>query len=86
MEKIRLGLAMCGSFCTFGRVLKVFRALTEKYDVQPIMSETAAHTDTRFGKAESFREVLEDYSGHDIIDSIPTAEPIGPKRCWMCWL
>ena len=80
MERIRLGLAMCGSFCTFNRVLQVFRRLTEKYDVVPIVSETAAHTDTRFGKAELFREVLEEYSGRDIIDSIPAAEPIGPKK------
>jgi len=80
MEKIRLGLALCGSFCTFSRVLEVFRGLTEKYDVIPIMSENAAHTDTRFGKAEHFREVLEEYSGREIIDNIVTAEPIGPKK------
>ena len=55
MEKIRLGLAMCGSFCTFSRVLETVRTLTETYDVYPIMSETAASTDTRFGKAEHFR-------------------------------
>ena len=80
MEKLRLGLAMCGSFCTFSRVLEVFRGLTEKYDVIPIMSENVAHTDTRFGKAEHFREVLEEYSGRDIIDTITAAEPIGPKK------
>ena len=80
MEKIRLGLAMCGSFCTFSRVLETVRTLTETYDVYPIMSETAASTDTRFGKAEHFREVLEEYSGHEIIDSIVSAEPIGPKK------
>ena len=45
-----VGFALCGSFCTFSRVLEVFRGLTEKYDVIPIMSENAAHTDTRFGK------------------------------------
>ena len=80
MEKIRLGLALCGSFCTFAQVLDAARSLTESYDVYPIMSEAAASTDTRFGKAAHFREVLEDYSGHEIIDSIVSAEPIGPKK------
>ncbi|MGI6028464.1 MAG: dipicolinate synthase subunit B [Candidatus Heteroscillospira sp.] len=80
MEKIRLGLALCGSFCTFSRVLAVARELTESYDVYPIMSETAASTDTRFGKAEHFIEALEEYSGHEIIDNIVSAEPIGPKK------
>ncbi|MGE4353683.1 MAG: dipicolinate synthase subunit B [Oscillospiraceae bacterium] len=80
MEKTRLGLALCGSFCTFAKVMDIARELSEKYDVIPIMSENSATTDTRFGKAELFRERLEDYSGHDIIDSIVAAEPIGPKK------
>jgi len=80
MEKVRLGFALCGSFCTFSRVMDVVRSLSETYDLIPIMSETAACTDTRFGKAAHFREILEDYSGHEIIDSIVSAEPIGPKK------
>ena len=80
MEKIKLGFAMCGSFCTFNKVLEVYRKLADSYELLPIMSETAANTDTRFGKAELFREVLEEYSGKNVIDTIALAEPIGPKK------
>ena len=53
-DKKRLGFALCGSFCTFKKVLAEMEKLTEIYDIIPIMSEGAAATDTRFGKAEDF--------------------------------
>ncbi len=80
MEKIKMGFALCGSFCTFAKIMEIVRALCEKFELIPIMSEISAVTDTRFGKAERFREILEDYSDHEIIDSIVSAEPIGPKK------
>lgn len=80
MGKIRLGLALTGSFCTFAKMMDLTRSLSTKYDLIPIMSECAASTDTRFGKIEHFREVLEEYSGHNIIDSVVSAEPIGPRK------
>lgn len=79
MERIRLGLALTGSFCTFEKTLETAAQLCEKYDVIPIMSERAAGTDTRFGKAERFKSGLEALSGKPVIDSITAAEPIGPK-------
>ena len=80
MEKIKLGFALCGSFCTFSEIMNVYRSLADKYELYPIMSENSAHTDTRFGKAENFREILEEYSGREIIDNIVAAEPMGPKK------
>ncbi len=80
MEKIRMGFALCGSFCTFAKIMDIVRSLCGKYSMYPIMSEISASTDTRFGKAERFREILEDYSDNEIIDSIVSAEPIGPKK------
>ena len=50
-QKLRIGLAMCGSFCTFDKVLTIAEALSDKYDITGILSETAANTDTRFGAA-----------------------------------
>ena len=50
MKKITLGLAMCGSFCTFSRVLDAFEALDrEIYDFVPVMSQISFETDSRFG-------------------------------------
>ena len=81
MEKPILGYAMCGSFCTFARALQQMRALKELgYEIVPVMSETAAHTDTRFGRASDFMWQIEDITGRPPICSIVEAEPIGPKK------
>ncbi len=80
MEKLRAGVALCGSYCTFKGAVDTFERLCGVYDVTPIMSERSAVTDTRFGKAEDFRERITSASGKEIVDSIVKAEPIGPKR------
>lgn len=81
MGKIRLGFAMCGSFCTFQKVLFEMQNLVkEGYDVFPILSETAYSTDTRFGKAVDFQKQIEEMTGHPIVHTIFGAEPIGPKK------
>ena len=78
-DKLRVGLAMCGSFCTFEKVLTIAEDLKDRYDLTAILSETAANTDTRFGKAADFMQRLEALTGKPVIHSIPDAEPIGPK-------
>ncbi len=81
MSKTSIGFAMCGSFCTFSKALVQMKKLVElKYDVLPIMSFTAANTDTRFGKAKEFTEEIEEITGKKIINTISAAEPIGPKK------
>ena len=81
MNRKTIGLAMCGSFCTFARVLDVFSALDrEQYDLVPIQSQAAYATDTRFGAAADFRARLEALCGRPIIHTIEEAEPIGPKK------
>lgn len=80
IEGKKIGFAVCGSFCTFSKVMPQVEALTRMgAEVYPIMSETAYSTDTRFGKAEDFRKFLTDTTGNIIINSVKTAEPIGPK-------
>ena len=49
--KKRLGLALCGSYCTYEKVFEAAEKLGDKYELIPIMSENAAETDTRFGAA-----------------------------------
>lgn len=78
MTKIRLGLALCGSYCTYDKAFEAAERLCAKYDVTPILSENAAKTDSRFGRAEEFRARLTALTGKPVIDSIPAAEPIGP--------
>ena len=78
-EKIRLGFAVCGSFCTFKRVLEELEKLAKEYDITPIMSTGAAFTDTRFGKAEDLRRRITEICGKEPITTIAGAEPIGPQ-------
>ncbi|MBQ4381642.1 MAG: dipicolinate synthase subunit B [Oscillospiraceae bacterium] len=79
MEKPKLGLALCGSFCTFEALFRVLPSLTETFEVIPIMSETAAGTDTRFGRAEDIKNRLRDLCGREPITTVTGAEPIGPR-------
>ena len=60
MKKRTLGLAMCGSFCTFSRVLDAFETLDQElYELVPIMSQASFETDSRFGPAAQFRARLD---------------------------
>ena len=77
-EKKRIGLAMCGSYCTYAEVFYHAEKLAEKYDIVPIMSDTAAETDSRFGAAAAHIKRLMNLSGKRVISSIAEAEPLGP--------
>ena len=80
-EEIRVGFAVTGSYCTFAQVFPVLEELAQTYGhVQPIFSERAAVTDTRFGNASRFVEWAERATGNRPILSIREAEPIGPKK------
>ena len=81
MSKIKLGFALCGSFCTFSKALKQIEKLNEMgYDVYPIFSEFAFRTDTRFYKAADYVASVEKICNKKAISTIYDAEPIGPKK------
>ncbi len=81
MTAVRVGFAMCGSFCTFSKALEQMEKLVSLgYEVIPIMSFNACTTDTRFGKAEDICHTIESLCNRKIIGSIKDAEPIGPKK------
>ena len=79
MKDLRVGVAMCGSYCTFAKAMDTIERLCGEYDVTPIMSENVSVTDSRFGKAADFRERFMSCTGKEIIDTIAKAEPIGPR-------
>ena len=76
----RLGLALCGSYCTYEKVLKEAEKLAADWDITAVMSETAACTDSRFGKAEDFIARLEELTGKPVMRTITAAERVGPER------
>lgn len=77
---LKLGFAICGSFCTFDTLLPVLEQLAETYDITPILSPAAYGTDTRFGPAADFLRAVRDICGRDPIATLEAAEPIGPKK------
>lgn len=78
---ISAGICMCGSFCTFSYVFEQLEILKKMgVDFTPVMSYSVLNTDTRFGKAEDFKNRLRNLSEKNIICSIEKAEPIGPQN------
>ncbi len=81
MEQITVGFAFCGSFCTLSKALAALEAVKARYEsVVPIVSETVAATDTRFGAAHDFMREMERICDRRVIDTVRAAEPIGPKK------
>ena len=81
MEQVKVGFACCGSFCTMSRAMEGMEALAREYgDIYPIVSETVAATDTRFGNAHDFMREMERICGRRVVSTVAAAEPIGPKK------
>ena len=81
MSNATVGFALCGSFCTFKKVIPQMKKLVDEgYKVIPIMSDTAYNTDTRFGKSMDFNKEIEEICKTEIVHTITGAEPIGPKE------
>ena len=78
MRKLRLGLALTGSYCSFGKLAAVLPQLCQEFDVLPIFSENA-QKDSRFGEAAAWLSLLEESTGRTAVTSIGCAEPLGPK-------
>jgi len=76
-----VGYALTGSHCTLEEVMpQIKRFVDAGANVVPIISNSVAMTDTRFGKAEDWKQQLKDLTGNDIIASIVDAEPLGPSK------
>ena len=80
MNKPRVGIALCGSYCTYDKLFSQLAVLADKYELVPIMSETAAATDTRFGTHADFISRLTSLCGAEPVHSIAEAEPLGPAK------
>ncbi len=73
--------ALCGSFCTFDKVLpQVERLVGMGTRVLPLLSFNAAGMDTRFGRAADWQHRLAEITGAEPIATLQGAEPLGPKN------
>ena len=73
-----IGYAFCGSFCTVAASILALKALAAEADVLPIISESFARFDTRFGKAGEIISEIEGICGKSAVRTIVDAEPLGP--------
>ena len=82
MNKIKVGFAICGSFCTISKAIEQMKLLVNsgEYDVLPIMSTNAYSLDTRFGNAKDIVKEIESICSKKVIHDLVSAEPIGPKN------
>lgn len=82
-NRIKIGFAITGSFCTFEKIKKIIEKMTkEGMELTPVFSENTRKIDSRFGKAEGFVEEIEQLVGKKGIYTIQEAEPIGPSGCF----
>ena len=80
---MKIGYAICGSFCTISRSLDTLAKLREERpgdEFVTIISNNAASFDTRFGRAADTVSRAAGICGRDAILSIVDAEPLGPRE------
>ena len=77
---MKIGYCICGSFCTHKNSLEVLKTLCAEHEVVPVLSETAAKTDTRFGTCGELIKKVTELCGRAPVMSIKDAEPLGPKE------
>jgi dipicolinate synthase subunit B len=81
LKELKLGVALCGSFCTFSKAIALIEELVALgINVFPIMSSNAYTLSTRFGEASEFNSEIEKITGKPIIHTLVDAEPLGPKN------
>lgn len=80
MNKKQVLFGICGSFCNHKKILDQLAKLTDRYDLTFVISENTAKLDTRFFQHAQFRKALSAFTTHDIIDTIPESEKVGPKN------
>ncbi len=81
LKGVKVGAAVCGSFCTFSRAFEQIQRLKELgCEITPIMSYNAYTLDTRFGTAQDNAARLYEITGKTVLHDITATEPIGPKK------
>ena len=77
----RAAFAVCGSFCTLGAaVAQAEQLVRQGWELLPVMSYAASGLNTRFGRADEWKERLETLTGHRVLDTLQDVEPLGPRQ------
>ena len=77
----RAAFAVCGSFCTLGAaVAQAEQLVRQGWELLPVMSYAASGLNTRFGRADEWKDRLETLTGHRVLDTLQDVEPLGPRQ------
>lgn len=77
---MKIGFAMCGSFCTFSNVFAAMETVASIHQVVPIFSHNVCTIDSRFGTAGEHWQRACGICGAEPLHTIAQVEPIGPKK------
>ena len=77
---MKIGFALCGSFCTYDKVFPAMEAIAKVHTLVPIFSDVSYTTDSRFGTCQQHIEQAEYICGNSVLHTIAQVEPIGPKK------
>lgn len=81
LKDIRVGFALTGSHCTLDEVMTQVKILiNEGASIIPIISTEVDSTDTRYGPANRWKEMLTEITGQPVINTMTGAEPVGPGK------
>lgn len=76
-----VAFAVCGSFCTLGAaVAQAEQLVRQGWELLPVMSYAASGMNTRFGRADEWKDRLETLTGHRVLDTLQDVEPLGPRQ------
>lgn len=77
---MKIGFALCGSFCTYSQIFPIMEELANEHTVTPIFSKESACVNSRFGMAADHIEKASRICGTNPMLTIEDVEPIGPKK------
>ena len=76
-----VAFGVCGSFCTLGTAVSQAEQLVRQgWELLPVMSFAASGLNTRFGRAEEWKQRLEQLTGRPVLDTLQGVEPLGPRQ------
>lgn len=76
-----VAFVVCGSFCTLGAaVAQAEQLVRQGWELLPVMSYAASGLNTRFGRADEWKDRLETLTGHRVLDTLQDVEPLGPRQ------
>lgn len=80
-----IGFALTGSHCTYVEIWPQIERLKQAgADIYPVVSETVATLDTRFGRAAEIVEHFAALTEKPVISTIVGAETLGPSKVLDC--